>query len=70
MAVYCGIDWAEGHHDIALVDAEGRLVGKRRIAESLDGLFEGDSGTRRGRAAPGRPKPEHSHRCLQESALH
>jgi hypothetical protein len=23
---FCGIDWAEGHHDIALVDELGRLV--------------------------------------------
>src|SRR4051794_13156031 len=38
MTVYCGIDWAEGHHDIALIDEEGRLVGKRRIEESLEGL--------------------------------
>ena len=40
VAVYCGIDWAEGHHDIALVDDEGKLIGKRRIHESLDGLAE------------------------------
>lgn len=40
MAVYCGIDWAEGHHDIALVDDEGKLIAKRRISESLDGLAE------------------------------
>src|SRR4051812_20677669 len=40
MAIYCGIDWAEGHHDIALVDDEGRVVGKRRIDESLDGVAE------------------------------
>ena len=40
MAVYCGIDWAEGHHDIALVDDEGRLLAKRRINESVAGLAE------------------------------
>jgi hypothetical protein len=40
VAVYCGIDWAEGHHDIALVDDEGRLIGKRRIAETLDEVAE------------------------------
>jgi transposase len=40
MAVYCGVDWAEKHHDIALVDGEGKLVAKRRIEESLDGLAE------------------------------
>src|SRR4029077_15637207 len=32
--VTCGIDWAQDHHDIAIVDAEGRLVAKRRIPES------------------------------------
>ena len=40
MAVYCGIDWAEGHHDIALVDDEGKLIAKRRINENLEGLAE------------------------------
>src|SRR4051812_23071060 len=40
MAVFCGIDWAEGHHDIALVDDDGRLVAKRRINENLDGVAE------------------------------
>lgn len=37
MAVFCDIDSAEGHHDIALVDDDGTLVAKRRINESLDG---------------------------------
>jgi transposase len=40
VAVYCGIDWAEGHHDIALVDSNGQLVAKRRISESVDGFAE------------------------------
>lgn len=40
MAVYCGIDWAEGHHDIAFVDDDGVLVGQRRINETLDGVAE------------------------------
>jgi hypothetical protein len=40
VAVYCGIDWAEGHHDIALVDSDGTLVAKRRISESLEGVAE------------------------------
>jgi transposase len=40
VAVYCGIDWAEGHHDIALVDGEGRLVAKRRIDETVEGIAE------------------------------
>lgn len=40
MAVYCGIDWAEGHHDIALVGSDGMLVAKRRISESVEGVAE------------------------------
>jgi hypothetical protein len=40
MPVFCGIDWAEGHHDIALIDSDGTLVAKRRIEESFDGVAE------------------------------
>src|SRR3954471_19125825 len=40
MAVFCGVDWAEGHHDIALIDDEGKLVSKRRINESVEGVAE------------------------------
>ncbi len=37
MTVFCGIDWAEGHHDIALVDDSGQLLAKRRIGDNLTG---------------------------------
>ena len=40
MGVYCGIDWAEGHHDVAVVDEDGRLVAKARISDDLDGLAQ------------------------------
>jgi transposase len=40
VTVYCGIDWAEGHHDIALVDDEGKLIAKRRIDESVEGVAQ------------------------------
>ncbi|WP_344840329.1 IS110 family transposase [Actinocorallia longicatena] len=36
----CGIDWAESHHDIAIVDENGDLVAKRRIPESVEGFQE------------------------------
>jgi transposase len=36
--MYCGIDWAERHHDIAIVNEDGELVAKRRIAETVDGF--------------------------------
>ncbi len=38
--VTCGIDWAQDHHDIAIVDAQGLLVAKRRIPESVAGFAE------------------------------
>jgi transposase len=37
---YCGIDWAEGHHDIAVVDDNGTLLCKKRIGEDPTGLSE------------------------------
>ena len=38
MDVYCGIDWAEDHHDIALVDQDGQLLARRRISDDAAGL--------------------------------
>ncbi len=37
---YCGVDWAEGHHDIAIVDHEGKLVSKKRIGDNPTGFAE------------------------------
>ncbi len=38
MAITCGIDLAENHHDVALVDQAGKLVAKRRISDDLPGF--------------------------------
>jgi transposase len=38
VAVFCGIDWAENHHDVALVDADGKLVAKRRVSDDAAGF--------------------------------
>jgi hypothetical protein len=38
MDVYCGIDWAEDHHDIALADRDGQLLARRRISDDAAGL--------------------------------
>ncbi|MFD5088924.1 IS110 family transposase [Kitasatospora sp. NPDC058406] len=35
--VFCGIDWAEAHHDIALVDDKGTLLARRRISDDAAG---------------------------------
>jgi transposase len=38
MQVYCGIDWVEGHRDVALVDQHGAVVAKRRISDDAAGF--------------------------------
>jgi len=38
MEVFCGIDWAEDHHDIALADRDGQLLARRRISDDATGL--------------------------------
>ncbi len=40
MRVWCGIDWAERHHDVALVDDEGRKLAARRIGDDAAGFRE------------------------------
>jgi len=36
--VFCGIDWAEDHHDIALADRDGKLLARLRISDDTAGL--------------------------------
>jgi transposase len=36
--VFCGIDWASDHHDVALVDHHGALLAKARIGDDAAGL--------------------------------
>jgi hypothetical protein len=35
--VHCGIDWAEVHHDVALVDEAGGVVTRRRVGDDAKG---------------------------------
>jgi transposase len=37
VTVFCGIDWSERHHDIALVDQAGTLMARRRISDTAEG---------------------------------
>jgi len=37
MTVFCGIDWADDHHDIALVDHTGSVLLQRRINDDVEG---------------------------------
>jgi Transposase len=36
--VEVGIDWAEDHHDVAVLDEQGQLLASRRIPEGVEGL--------------------------------
>ena len=38
--VFCGIDWASDHHDVALIDIHGKLLAKARISDDPAGLAE------------------------------
>jgi transposase len=35
--IYCGIDWAEKHHDVAPIDDTGQLLAKRHITDDAAG---------------------------------
>jgi transposase len=37
-AAFCGIDWADDHHDVAIVDSVGNLVVETRITDDLAGF--------------------------------
>ena len=36
--LFVGDDWAEDHHDIEIVNEEGRRLTRRRLPEGLDGV--------------------------------
>jgi transposase len=36
--VFCGIDWAEDHHDIALAGHDGQILARQRITDDAAGL--------------------------------
>jgi transposase len=36
--LWCGIDWAEGHHDIALINDSGAVLVKERISDDIAGF--------------------------------
>ena len=40
MTITCGIDWAERHHDVALVDHDGVVVARQRIDTGATGFTE------------------------------
>lgn len=38
VGITVGIDWAESHHDVAVMDVEGRVVAKGRIDTGVEGF--------------------------------
>ena len=38
MQIFIGDDWPEDHHDVHLMDSEGRKLVSRRIPEGLEGI--------------------------------
>ena len=36
--LFVGDDWAEDHHDVEIVDEQGRRLARRRLPEGLEGL--------------------------------
>ena len=36
--IFVGIDWAEAHHDVCVLDSEGEVLATRRIPEGLEGV--------------------------------
>ena len=40
MTITCGIDWAEAHHDVAVLDAAGQVLERRRIDTGVVGVAE------------------------------
>jgi transposase len=40
LSLYCGIDWATAHHDVAVVDADGHVVARGRVGNDAAGFAE------------------------------
>ena len=38
--IFVGVDWAEAHHDVCVLDAEGMVLGRKRVADNYVGLGE------------------------------
>ena len=37
---FVGVDWAEDHHDVCVMDSDGKVLGTRRVAHSVTGIGE------------------------------
>src|SRR5215470_1905903 len=68
---YAGIDWAEQHHDVAVIDDLGNKMATRRVHPSAEGLDELKAflcgSTARAGAAEKAPHPEQI-ACIVETS--
>jgi transposase len=40
LPLFCGIDWATDHHDVAVVDDDGRVVVRGRVSNDAAGFAQ------------------------------
>jgi Transposase len=40
LSLFCGIDWATEHHDVAVVDDDGRVVARGRVSNDTAGFTQ------------------------------
>lgn len=52
--VFCGIDWAEDHHDVCLLDEAGGVLWRRRIAHDPTGVSELHAAIKQHEGDPGK----------------
>ena len=38
--IFVGVDWAEAHHDVCILDDDGTVLGRRKIGDSFAGVGE------------------------------
>lgn len=38
--IFVGVDWAEDHHDVCVMNQNGTVLGKRRVPDSVAGIRE------------------------------
>ena len=52
--IFVGIDWAEAHHDVCVLDDEGAVLAKGRVPDGVEGVAPAARPGRRARREPGR----------------
>jgi hypothetical protein len=38
--IFVGVDWAEAHHDVCVLDDQGAVLGRRRVSDGVAGVAE------------------------------